>query len=102
MGLVAACAASDAQRPDDGEETFQNVCSKCHGARGEGGLPITPGGPKPRDLTDPVWQASKSDAELEQWIREGRTPMPAFKTVLTGDQIRAVVGKVRRLRKDKQ
>jgi|SRR5688572_21120793 len=100
IGLVAC--SSGQSRVDDralGDETFANVCSKCHGAHGEGGLPITPGGPKPRDLSDPAWQLSKSDGEIEHAVREGRIPMPAFKTVLTSAQIRAVVGKVRRLRK---
>lgn len=100
--VVAACSSSKASRPaDDGEETFRNVCAKCHGQTGSGGLPLTPGGIAPRDLTDPAWHATKTDAELEQFIREGKAPMPAFKTLLSSEQIHAVVGKVRRLRKDR-
>ena len=66
--LLVACAKSEsAQRDDDavGEETFRTICAKCHGAAGTGGLPITPGGPKPRDFTDKVWQASRTDAQIE-------------------------------------
>jgi mono/diheme cytochrome c family protein len=103
IALAAACGSSNASQPvDDGEETFRNICAKCHGQTGSGGLPLTPGGPSPRDFTDPSWQTTRTDAELEQFIREGKNPMPAFKTLLTADQIRAVIGKVRRFRKDRQ
>ena len=97
-----SCGSSNASQPaDDGEETFRNICAKCHGQTGSGGLPLIPGGPAPRDFTDGAWQATKTDAELEHAIREGKNPMPAFKTLLTADQIRAVIKKVRRLRKDR-
>jgi mono/diheme cytochrome c family protein len=81
------------------DENFANICAKCHGREGTGGVPISPGGPKPRDLTDPAWQASVIDAQIETTIRTGRAPMPAFHTLLTTEQIRGLVGKVRRLRK---
>ena len=103
LAFGISCASSKASKPvDDGEETFRNICSKCHGQTGSGGLPLTPGGPAPRDFTDAAWQATKTDAELEQTVREGKAPMPAFKTLLTAEQIRAVIGKVRRFRKDRQ
>lgn len=101
VALVAACTSHAATSKDDGEETFRNICAKCHGQAGTGGLPLTPGGPRPRDFTDPVWQASRSDADLEQTIREGKNPMPSFKALLTAAQIRGVISKVRRLRKDR-
>jgi mono/diheme cytochrome c family protein len=103
FAFLVGCSSSKASRaPDDGEETFKNVCAKCHGQTGSGGVPLTPGGTAPRDLTDPAWHATRSDAELEQFVREGKAPMPAFKVLLSGEQIHAVVGKVRRLRKDRQ
>lgn len=102
--LVAACSVGGssppAEDPAQGDETFANICARCHGQDGSGGVPVTPDGPKPRDLTDPVWQAQVTDAQLEATIRTGKAPiMPAFASVLTAPQIRAVVGKVRRLRK---
>lgn len=102
LAVVISCGSSKASQPvDDGEQTFRNICSKCHGQNGSGGLPLTPGGPAPRDFTDPAWQSTRTDAELEQTVREGKNPMPAFKTLLTAEQIRAVIGKVRRFRKDR-
>lgn len=99
IAFVAACSSHAAPPKDDGEETFRNICAKCHGQAGTGGQPLTPGGPAPRDFTDPVWQGSRTDAQLEATIREGKNPMPSFKALLTADQIRAVIGKVRRFRK---
>ncbi|HUS30740.1 MAG TPA: cytochrome c [Kofleriaceae bacterium] len=102
IAFTTGCRSSKASEPmDDGEATFRNICAKCHGQTGSGGLPLTPGGAAPRDLTDPAWHVTRTDAELEQFVREGKAPMPAFKTLLTTEQIRAVVGKVRRLRKDR-
>jgi mono/diheme cytochrome c family protein len=101
VALASACRSSGASQPvDDGEETFRNICAKCHGQAGTGGVPLTPGGNAPRDLTDPAWQATRTDAQLEQFISEGKAPMPSFKVLLKPEQIRAVIGKVRRLRKD--
>jgi mono/diheme cytochrome c family protein len=100
----AGCSSGAAQPPADlsrlGDETFGAICAKCHGPEGKGGLPATPGGPMPRDLSDPTWQASMTDAQLKTAIQNGKQPiMPAFATVLTQQQIDAVVGKVRRLRR---
>ena len=81
------------------EENFANICAKCHGRDGTGGVPITPGGAKPRDLTDPAWQSSVIDAQIETTIRTGKAPMPSFHSLLTTEQIRGLVGKIRRLRK---
>lgn len=98
--LASACKAGGAAASqDDSEANFANICARCHGAEGSGGVPITPGGNRPRDLTDPVWQSSVSDAQIETTIVTGKDPMPAFHAVLTSEQIKALVGKVRRLRK---
>jgi mono/diheme cytochrome c family protein len=100
--LVVACSSNQAAPVNDvalGDETFGSICAKCHGEQGRGGVPTTPGVPAPRDLGDPAWQASRSDADIARTIREGKLPMPAFNAVLTPDQIRAVVGKVRRLKR---
>ena len=98
--LLGACKASGAPAPqDDSETNFANICARCHGREGTGGVPITPGGQAPRDLTDPAWHAKVSDEQIETTIRTGKEPMPAFHAVLTTEQIKYLVGKVRRLRK---
>jgi mono/diheme cytochrome c family protein len=101
---LAACSVGGSAPAVDlaaqGDETFANVCARCHGQDGASGVPLTPDGPRPRDLGDPAWQASVTDDQLEATIRTGKAPlMPPFAGVLTPEQLRAVVGKVRRLRK---
>jgi mono/diheme cytochrome c family protein len=104
LGSVIACSSTASpQGTDDvaiGEDTFRNVCAKCHGAEGRGGVPLTPDGPKPRDLTDAAWQATRSDADLAAVIRDGKPPMPAFASLLSPQQIQALIGKIRRLGKE--
>ena len=100
LGCSSGAAQPSADLSRQGDETFGAICAKCHGQEGKGGLPLTPGGPAPRDLSDPTWQASVTDAQLRTAIQNGKLPiMPAFATVLTQQQIDAVVGKVRRLRR---
>lgn len=98
--LASACKAGGAAASqDDSEANFANICARCHGAEGSGGPPITPGGNRPRDLTDPVWQASVTDDQIETTIHTGKDPMPSFHSLLTSEQIKSLVAKVRRLRK---
>ena len=98
--LASACSSRPAPDPVAlGDETFRTMCARCHGANGDGGLPMTPEGTRPRDLSDPAWQASRTDVDIEYIVRQGKLPMPSFKDALTPEQIAAVVGKVRRLNK---
>jgi len=79
-----------------GDETFANVCARCHGQDGTGGV-AAPGTLRPRDLSDPAWQASMGDGQIEAIIIAGRTVMPPFQSALSHERIQAVVNKVRRL-----
>ncbi len=79
-----------------GDELFDSACARCHGEQGEGGIETR--GKKSRDLTDPKWQATVTDAELRQIIRNGRGEMPAFGTVLTIDRIDKIVKHIRSLK----
>jgi alcohol dehydrogenase (cytochrome c) len=57
---------------DRGKELFSKNCAVCHGAFAEGGA-----GP---DLTNPAWQSSITDAELDRVMQRGKagTAMPGF------------------------
>jgi mono/diheme cytochrome c family protein len=54
-------------------------------------------GPRPVDLRDAAWQASRSDLELRSAIRDGRGAMPPFNDVLTPAEIAALTRYVRQL-----
>jgi mono/diheme cytochrome c family protein len=102
LTLTIGCSVSG-QEPDLvslGDQTFGDICARCHGQDGHGGLPMTPGGPRPRDFSDVAWQATRTDDQLAATIRAGKSPMPAFAALLSARQIDAVVAKVRRIGKD--
>ena len=51
---------------------FMTVCATCHGADGTGNGPAAESlTPKPRNYTDPEWQASVTDADIKKIILEG-------------------------------
>ena len=66
---VAAAAPAPAGMPP--EDIYRAVCMACHEADGKGKIfrMVTPTIP---DLTDPKWQASRTDAELTHSILEGK------------------------------
>jgi high-affinity iron transporter len=57
-----------------GGALFQKTCTMCHGTAGKGDGPAAEMGPvRPRDLTDPAFQARATDGELHWKITNGRT-----------------------------
>lgn len=80
---VAATYASE-----HGDELYQQHCSACHGAQGNGGVGV------PLALAD--FQASVSDEYLNKTIRLGRPGrvMPAF-TQLTDKEVASIVKHIR-------
>ncbi len=88
-----ALAADDAQ-VKAGEALYQANCAFCHAADGTGrnwiGSFLEP---HPRDLTDPAFMRTLTPARLAEVIREGLpgTTMPAWRDVLSEDQIAAIV-----------
>lgn len=83
----------------NGESVFQENCAFCHAADGTGrnwiGSFLEP---HPRDLTNRDFMASMTKARLRQVIREGLpgTSMPAWKAVLTEQEIQAIIAYVAR------
>lgn len=82
-----------------GEHLFQKNCAFCHAADGTAGNWI---GhflePHPRNLTDPKAMAGMTRARLKHVIRDGveNTPMSAWKSVLSDEQIDAVIAYISR------
>jgi cytochrome c6 len=80
-----------------GESTFKTKCAACHGADGKGATAVGKS-LKIRDLSSPDVQ-KQSDAELTAIIANGKGSMPAYKSSLTGDQIKQLVSYIRQLAK---
>jgi mono/diheme cytochrome c family protein len=59
-------------QPSQAQQLFTTVCAVCHGADGTGKAPAAAAlEPKPRDYTDPAWQASVTDEQLRETILKG-------------------------------
>lgn len=72
-------AAPDPALVAEGASLFTSYCSQCHGPDASGGL-------------GPALKASTlSDAEMVSVISNGRGGMPGFSTILTADDVGAVV-----------
>lgn len=74
--------------------TWSNNCTMCHGQIGRGDGPQAPL-TKPRDLTDPKWQAQVTDEQIANTILQGKGLMPKF--ALPPATIQSLVQLVRRL-----
>jgi cbb3-type cytochrome c oxidase subunit III len=93
-GIIALLMSPVVQAADspDGAAIYKQKCQMCHGADGKGFSAI-----KTPDLTNSKWQASLSDKEMTEVIKNGKkgTPMPAFADKLKDDEIQAVVKFIR-------
>jgi glucose/arabinose dehydrogenase len=78
--------------PRDVARVYAEVCAACHGAKLEGG--------KAQTLLDDTWTFGGDDATMATTIREGRLAagMPAFASLLTEPEIRAMVYYLRETR----
>jgi len=90
--------------PSQAEQMFATVCATCHGMDGTGHGPAAESlNPKPRNYTDPAWQASITDAQLKETILKGgqgvgKSPMMPGQPQLA-DQPEVLDGLVRIIRK---
>jgi len=58
--------------PSQAQATFNTICVMCHGPDGTGNGPAASTlNPKPRNYTDPAWQASVTDTQLKEIIVKG-------------------------------
>lgn len=97
--LILLSSASSVGRPaaGQGETIFKAKCASCHGPDGSG--QTTMGKMmKLHDLKSAEVQ-SKSDAQLTDFIVKGKTPMPAYGSQLSKEQIKDVVAYLRELAK---
>ncbi len=85
------------------EKLFKAQCAPCHGAKGRGDGPVAAAlQPKPTDLTNPEFQAGRTDEELREAITSGKGAMPGFGKVIAPDEIDLLVAHVRSLAQEKK
>jgi len=68
---TAVATMSPEKAAAEAKERFKE-CVVCHGENGKGDGPGAPAlNPKPRDYTEPAWQASVTDEQIEKTIIQG-------------------------------
>lgn len=83
----------------DAAELFSKNCSACHGKAGKGDGPAAAVlNPRPTNLADSAFQASRTDIQLAEAIATGKGSMPGFGARLGDDAVKALVAYLRSLR----
>lgn len=98
--LSLALSGCDLFEPKDpGERIYRRLCASCHGIDGRGNT-VRFMGNEWADLTDNNWRQYGDDGSLETIIREGVfSKMPA-RNELTREEMRALLGYLRKLRSE--
>ena len=79
-------------------DIYSQKCAKCHGADGAGVEKYKKKGIK--SFADAAWQKANSDSKITAAINNGKgEAMPAWKTKLSGDDIKGLVGVIRGFKK---
>jgi mono/diheme cytochrome c family protein len=85
----------DWRRASEGEWVYTQRCEICHGLYGEAAGSPPPGVRRPRDLSDPAFQSSISDDDLQIAVGHGRAGMPGLVPRLKDGEVRDVAAYVR-------
>lgn len=82
------------------DEIYAARCARCHG---EDGKAETNMGKRmgARNFTDKTWQHDTKDEDIHSTIKNGNGAMPAFGSKLTEEQIKGLVGKIRKFKPEK-
>ena len=85
LALVVAAA--------DGRVLYETKCAQCHGKDGV----VKPPGAGSRNFNDQGFQSATSDDAIAKITAEGKGKMPAYRSKLSPEQIRAVSAHVKTL-----
>lgn len=92
LAMVAGTASVAAQQPADAAALYARQCASCHGATGAPNPVMVRSLGTIPDFTDARRMAAQPDSVLEAAIAGGKgRNMPAYRSRLTADQIRALV-----------
>jgi mono/diheme cytochrome c family protein len=94
---VALAAFAVPARAADPATIFGRSCSPCHGKEGEPAPVFAKQGV--RNFKDAAWQKATTDTHIEQTIREGKkgTMMASFEKQLSAEEVKGLVGYIRKL-----
>ena len=93
LAVVALCLAGPARAQEDGKVLYETKCAMCHGKTGV----AKPAAQPSKNFDDPAFQKAWGVDAIAKITAEGKGKMPAYRTKLTPDQIRAVAAHVKTL-----
>lgn len=96
VAVVAAfvlAAALPAAAAPDGKALFEQKCALCHGKNGV----AKPAGKGSMNFNDPAFQKAWSVEAIAKVTAEGKGKMPAYRSKLTAQEIRAIAAHVKTL-----
>jgi mono/diheme cytochrome c family protein len=93
--LAILVLSSGARAQSDAAKTYQRNCVLCHSTDGSGSS-VSGKAMKAKDLKSSEVQG-KSDAELAEFITQGKDKMPAFGKKLKPDDIKQLVAYTREM-----
>lgn len=94
---------SSVQSVSRGKQLFHHYCEACHGAEGHGDGPVAASLPKrPEDLTEIAPPPYFPDGVVGYRIANGGEVMPAWKTVLSAENIWDLINFIRSLHREKR
>ena len=82
----------------EGAALYGKHCAKCHGKEGRANT-LRGWFASAQDLTDSVWQAETSDADIIDALERGPRSMPSYAKKLSSSEQHALVDAVRRLQR---
>ncbi len=87
---------------EEGKTTYSQLCVICHGAKGKGdGIAGMNLNPRPGNLSSPKIQ-DQTDGAIFWKLTEGRTPMAAYKDLLSEEKRWQLVTYIRQLANKKK
>lgn len=90
--LAAVATTASAADPDKGKRLYNRNCANCHGSNGMGTMPGLPDFSRGEALLQP-------DVRLKSAIEQGKGLMPAYRGLLTEQEILDVIAYLRTLRR---
>lgn len=97
MALLLVAPLAARAQPSNGAEIWRRRCAMCHGEDGRGQTQQGQRSSIP-DLTNPAWQALRTDERIRAAILLGGKQMPGFKDRLAKEDLDALVGFIRGLK----
>ncbi|RTZ13760.1 cytochrome c [Vibrio aquaticus] len=83
---------------EKGEQNYKTLCIACHGEKGHGdGIAGKALSEKPSNINDGLNSWFESEAELIDTVLNGNEGMPAWKSILTADDVKDIFAYVKKV-----